>query len=146
ILNLEATDSHTIVITLREPTASILAALSSQLQGQFFILPKEADTGFNPERDPHGAGAYYLEEYLPSARLAYARNPNSYAKRSYPDRFETPIITENAQVVAQLIAGNIHTHYTRFPPDQVLDIKGDQPLIALYQTPIAQVGVTTFFG
>src|SRR5690606_16708842 len=37
-------------------------------------------------------------------------------------------------------------HYTRFPPDSVLDIKKDQDRIALYQTPIAAVGTTTFFG
>jgi peptide/nickel transport system substrate-binding protein len=146
ILSLEATDNTTVVIKLREPTASILAGLSSQLQGQFFIVPREAEGGFDIAKDPHGAGAYSLEEYVPSARLAYARNPNSYDKRSYPDRFETPIITENAQVIAQIVAGNIHTHYQRFPADSVLDIKGDQDQIALYQTPIASVGVTTFFG
>jgi ABC-type transport system substrate-binding protein len=76
----------------------------------------------------------------------YARNPNSYDKRSYPDRIETPIITENAQVIAQLTAGNLLTHYQRFPPDSVLQIKGDEPKIALYQTPITQVGISTFFG
>jgi ABC-type transport system substrate-binding protein len=120
--------------------------LSSQLQGQFFILPREADGGFDVAKDPHGAGAYFLEEYIPSSRLVYSRNPNSYDKRSYPDKIETPIITESAQVVAQIIAGNILTHYTPFPPDTVLQIKKDQEKIAMYQRPFTQVGVTTFFG
>jgi ABC-type transport system substrate-binding protein len=146
ILSLEATDDSTIVIKLKAPTASILAGLSSQLQGQFFILPREAEGGFDVAKDPHGAGAYFLEEYIPSSRLVYSRNPNSYDKRSYPDKIETPIITESAQVVAQIIAGNILTHYTPFPPDTVLQIKKDQEKIAMYQRPIGPVGATTFFG
>lgn len=146
ILSLEATDSSTVVIKLNEPTASILAALSSQLQGQFFILPREADGGFDVGKDPHGAGAYYLEQYQPSVGLKYARNPNSYDSHTYPDRIETPIISESSQVIAQLQAGNIHTHYTQLSPDAVVQIKKDQPQIGLYKWPMAYVGASTFFG
>ncbi len=146
VLSLEATDKNTIVIKLKEPTASILAGFSSQLQGQFFILPKEADGGFDVAKDPHGGGAYYLSEYVPSSRLVYSRNTGSYDKRSYPDKIQTPIITENAQVIAQLVAGNIHTHYTTLPPDSVVQLKKDQEKIGLYQWPFAATGVSTFFG
>jgi ABC-type transport system substrate-binding protein len=78
--------------------------------------------------------------------LKYRINPNRYDVRTYPEFIETPIITENAQVIAQITAGNIHTHYRAFPPDSVLQIKKDQEKIALYQSPIANVGVSTFFG
>jgi peptide/nickel transport system substrate-binding protein len=146
ILSLEATDSQTVVIKLREPTASILAAISPNLQGQFFIVPREADGGFDVGKDPHGGGAYFLEEYKPSAGLTYARNPNGYDQFTYPDKIQTPIITENAQVVAQMIAGNILTHYRAFPPEDVLDIKRQEDRISLYDSPFADVGVTTFYG
>ena len=131
-MSLTATDANTIQIKLKEPISSILSGFSSQLQGQYFILPKEADT-FDVQKNPIGAGAYYLSEYVPSSKLTYTRNPNSYDKNSYPEKIETPIITENAQVIAQLVAGNIYAHYTPVPADAVVQIKKDAPKIGLYQ-------------
>jgi len=146
VLSLTATDNRTVVVKLKEPVASILAGFSSQLQGLYFIVPKEAESAIDLRRNPVGAGAYYLSEYTPSARLVYTRNPNSYDKLSYPEKIETPIITENAQVIAQLTAGNIYTHYTAVPPESVMQIKRDAPQIGLYQTDINNVGVSIFFG
>jgi len=146
VLSLTATDDRTIVVKLKEPVASILAGFSSQLQGLYFIVPKEAESAVDLRRNPMGAGAYYLSEYTPSSRLVYTRNPNSYDKLSYPEKIETPIITENAQVIAQLTAGNIYTHYAAVPPESVMQIKRDAPLIGLYQTDINNVGVSIFFG
>src|SRR4026208_214976 len=65
ILSLAATDNKTVVIKLKEPVSSILAGLSSQLQGLYFVVPKEADGGIDLRRNPVGAGAYYLKEYVP---------------------------------------------------------------------------------
>lgn len=146
VLSLTAIDPRTIQIKLKEPVASIVAGFSSQLQGQFFIIPKEADGGFDVRRSPVGAGTYFLKEYVPSSRLVYERNPNSYDKQAYPQTIETPIITENAQVIAQLVAGNLYTHYTAVSPDSVVQTKKDAPGIGLYQTDIASVGVSIFFG
>jgi peptide/nickel transport system substrate-binding protein len=145
VMSLTATDANTIQVKLKEPISSILSGFSSQAQGQYFILPKEADS-FDVKKNPIGAGAYYLSEYIPSSKLTYTRNPNSYDKNSYPDKIETPIITENAQVIAQLVAGGIYTHYTPVPPDSVVQVKRDQPKIALYKTDIANVGTSVFFG
>jgi len=146
VLSLTATDAKTIQIKLKEPVASILAGFSSQLQGQFFIIPKEADGGFDVRRSPMGAGTYFLKEYVPSSRIVYERNPNSYDKAAYPQTIETPIITENAQNIAQLIAGNIYTHYTQLGADSVLQLKKDAPGIGLYATDITNVGTTVMFG
>ena len=145
VLSLTATDANTIQVKLKEPISSILSGFTSQLQGQYFILPKEADS-FDVKKNPIGAGAYYLSEYIPSSKLTYTRNPNSYDKNSYPEKIETPIITENAQVIAQLISGGIYAHYQAVPPDSVVQIKKDQPKIALYKTDINNVGVSAFFG
>jgi ABC-type transport system substrate-binding protein len=145
VLSLTATDARTVVVKLKEPISSILASFSSQLQGQYFIVPKEADA-FDLKKNPIGAGAYYLSEYVPSSRLTYTRNPNSYDKSAYPAKIETPIITENAQVIAQLVAGNVYTHYAAVPPDSVVQMKKDAPGIGLYQTDLFAVGVSVFFG
>jgi ABC-type transport system substrate-binding protein len=148
VLSMEAPDARTIVIKLKEPVASILAGFASQLQGQYFVMPKEAEGGFDVRRNPIGAGAYYLSEYVPSSRLVYTRNPNSYDKLSYPAQIETPIITENAQNIAQLVAGNMYIHYAGggISPDSVLQIKKDAPDIGLYQWDIGNVGATVIFG
>jgi len=145
VMSLTATDANTIQIKLKEPISSILSGFSSQLQGQYFILPKEADA-FDVKKNPIGAGPYYLSEYVPSSRLTYTRNPNSYDKQAYPEKIVTPIITEAAQVIAQLVSGGIYTHYTAVPPDAVVQIKKDAPKIGLYQTDIANVGTSIFFG
>jgi len=145
VLSLDATDNRTVVIKLKEPVSSILASFSSQLQGQFFIMPREAET-IDARRQPVGGGAYYLSEYVPSSRIVYQRNPGSYDKSAYPEKIETPIITESAQVIAQLVAGNIYTHYVPVPPDSVVQLKKDAAAISLYQTDINNVGVSIFFG
>jgi peptide/nickel transport system substrate-binding protein len=146
ILSFTATDNRTVVAKLKEPVSSILAGLSSQLQGLYFVVPKEAESAIDLRRTPVGAGAYYLSEYFPSSRLVYTRNPNSYDKLTYPDKIETPIITENAQVIAQLIAGNIYANYNPVPATSVVQIKRDAPEISLYQTDLGNVGVSIFFG
>jgi peptide/nickel transport system substrate-binding protein len=146
ILSFTATDNRTVVAKLKEPVSSILAGLSSQLQGLYFVVPKEAESAIDLRRTPVGAGAYYLSEYVPSSRLVYTRNPNSYDKLTYPDKIETPIITENAQVIAQLIAGNIYANYNPVPATSVVQIKRDAPEISLYQTDLGNVGVSIFFG
>jgi ABC-type transport system substrate-binding protein len=146
VLSLEATDKNTIVLKLAKPSASLQASLASQLQGQFFILPRESENDYDPRSEPKGAGAYYLSEHIPSSRLVYKRNPNNYDNLSYPEEIDTPIITETAQVVAQLVAGQVYTHYTPVSPNDVLIIKGDAPDIGLYSTDIANKGVTVFFG
>src|SRR5215218_10314983 len=76
ILSMTATDAKTVVVKLKEPLSSILAGLASQLQGLYFVVPKEAESAIDLRRSPVGAGAYYMSEYVPSSRLVYTRNPN----------------------------------------------------------------------
>src|SRR5688572_12619356 len=66
VLSLTATDANTIQIKLKEPISSILSGFTSQLQGQYFIMPKESDS-FDVRKTPIGAGAYFLSEYIPSS-------------------------------------------------------------------------------
>jgi ABC-type transport system substrate-binding protein len=147
VMSMTAPDARTVVLKLKEPISSILAGFAQNIQGQYFILPKEADGGFDVRRSPMGGGTYYLSEYLPSSRLVYTRNPNHFNKNiAWPEKMESPIISESAQVAAQLSSGGIHMHYTTVSADSVLQIKKDAPAISLYQTDIANIGVSVFFG
>src|SRR4051794_11188995 len=60
IISMTATDSKTIAVKLLQPQASILAAISSRAASGFWILPKEAEGGFDPRKDQRGSGAYVL--------------------------------------------------------------------------------------
>ncbi len=146
VLSLEATDKNTIVIKLKEPVASILAGFSSQLQGQFFILPKEADGGFDVAKDPHGRRRLLPRRIRPVVPPDLQAQPEQLRQEVLPgnDRDADHHGERSGDRAAR--RGNIYTHYTTLPPDSVLQIKKDAEKIGLYQTPIANVGVSTFFG
>ena len=42
-----AVDNQTVVIKLKEPVSTIFARLAGEFPGLYFIVPKEADGGFN---------------------------------------------------------------------------------------------------
>jgi ABC-type transport system substrate-binding protein len=145
VLSLTSTDAKTIVIKLKEPVASILTSFSNQASGWLFVYPKEAESGFDMRRNPMGSGVYYISDYAPSTRFVYSRNPNFYDKNTaFADKIEVPIITEYAQGIAQLKAGNLHWYAIN--ADEVLQTKKDVPDLNMYQTDPASLGITSFFG
>jgi ABC-type transport system substrate-binding protein len=104
---LTAPDSRTIVLKLKFPDASTIAQFAGTT---FSPMPREFDGGFDPRTTVRGHGPYMLEEYNPSGRFVWAKNPNYYVKdRPFLDKIEIPIIPEYATRLAQFRAGNIHT-------------------------------------
>lgn len=116
-------DSRTVVLTMREPNSAVLAQLVSQ---QFSPQPREAEGGFNPRLETRGSGPYILEEYVPSVRLVWRKNPDYYVKdRPFFDKIEVPIVTDNAQRLAQFRAGNIYTDVLVAAQQDVVTMKKD---------------------
>ena len=129
--SIAATDPRTLVIKLKRPDATTLPLFAST--DGFYIMPKEADGGFDPATDVRGNGPWQLEEYMPSVRFVWRRNPDYYVKdRPFPDTLERPIITETAQRLAQFRAGNIHTDIVNNAQESVLQLKKDTPKAVLY--------------
>ncbi len=105
--SMTAPDANTLVVKLAAPDASALTMLGSS--AHLFILPKEAESGFDPRNTVRGSSAWTVEKYQQSVGFTYAKNPNWYrSDRPFADKIELPIVSEYAQQLAQFRAGNVH--------------------------------------
>ncbi len=126
ILSLTAPDSRTLVFKLAFPFAAFLAILD-----YLWLLPKEADTQFDPRAEIHGSGPWILDEWRPGARLVWRRNPDWHIKgRPFMDKVEEPILPEYASRLAQFRARNIHTQALNL--EDILPTRSDLPGLRLY--------------
>jgi ABC-type transport system substrate-binding protein len=126
VLSVEASDDSTLVIKLSKPDATIIPLFSAT--DHLYIMPTEADGQFNPETEVRGNGPWQLQEYVPSSRFVWKKNPNYYVdNRPFPDLLERPIVTELSQQLAQFRAGNIHTDIVANAQQEVVQLKQDVP-------------------
>ncbi len=131
IESMTAPDTKMIVLKLHTPDAAVLPQLTS---AQFSPHPKEADGGFNPRTDVRANGPWFVEEYVPSSRLVFKRNPDFYIKdRPFYDRLEVPIVSDAATRLAQFRGGNIHTDVLEGSQEQVVQTKKDLPQTLMMQ-------------
>lgn len=108
VSSISAPDKNTVVFKMDHPDASIIPLFTAA--DKFYVFPREAESGFDPRREIRGAGPWILEEYVPSARFLWARNPDYHVKgRPFPDKLEVPILRDPSQQMAQFRAGNIYT-------------------------------------
>jgi peptide/nickel transport system substrate-binding protein len=109
--SLSTPDARTVTLKLKEPAAGLIATLANATCGNFFLLPKEAEGGFDPRRTPIGTGPYYMSENTPSVRTVYTRNPGYWDdKVGFVETIETPLLSEYASTLAQFIAGGIYAY------------------------------------
>jgi ABC-type transport system substrate-binding protein len=102
-------DPRTVVVKLKQPDAGILALFASDRL--FYVLPREADAGFDPRLEPRGYGPYRLNDNRPGVFRSWARNPEYFVKgRPLIDTIEMPVIGDYSSRLAQFTAGNIWTH------------------------------------
>ena len=145
VLSFTAVDSRTISIKLKEPLVYALALFGNTTNGGLLILPKEADTGFDPRGDMIGTGPFSLSNYTQSVGFTFKRNPDYWDQDwAYVDQVDMPIITEYAAALAQLKAGSIYrfAHVSSdIKSEDVLPLKRDEPRIAVYQGDLNAAGV-----
>ena len=128
--SLTAPDDRTIVVKLVRPDSAVIPGFSSF--DHFYVTPRETEGGFDPMTTVRGHGPWILEEFVPSARVTYRKNPDYYLKdRPYPDRLEMPIVSDYAQRLAQFKAGNIYTNVVL--PKDVIQGKRDVPQALMIQ-------------
>jgi ABC-type transport system substrate-binding protein len=109
---------------LKQFDASLIQLLTAW--DHFYIMPRESDGQFDPQTEVRGHGPWILDEYLPSARVTWARNPDYYVKgRPFPDKLERPIVPDYSQQIAQFVAGNIWTSVAN--PEDIVRTKNDAP-------------------
>ncbi len=102
----EAVDDHTLKFTLDFPSADFLDDLADT--NKLFVLPKEADGGFDLKQQMIGTGPWVMKNYAPSQGFTYEKNPDWVVKGlPYTDGVEVSIIPEYANRLAQFQAGNL---------------------------------------
>ena len=142
--SVQTPDRNTFVFKLAEPSTVLMDYLTDGFY--FWVMPKEADGGFNPDSAAYGAGPYIVEDFLSGSHLRMSRNPNYYDKPlPYFDRQEWFIIPETAAQLAQFEAKTLDLG-AGVQPETVVDVYNRHPGMVLYQTPITNVGLTARFG
>jgi peptide/nickel transport system substrate-binding protein len=104
--SLTRVDANTVVMKLLSPDHTVLPALADF--ATFYVMPREVDGGFDPQRDIRGHGPWILDKYEPSVGFSFRRNPD-YFRTNFIERLERPILPEYATRQAQFRAGNIYT-------------------------------------
>ena len=123
-----APDAQTVVLKMKQPDSSVVPLLSEY--AHFYVLPKEADGGFDAKTNVRGAGPWILDEFTPSARSVWRKNPDYFvSNRPFPDKLERPIVLDYAQQLAQFKAGNLWTTVAR--QEDVVKTKQDVPATVL---------------
>src|SRR5262249_38065299 len=98
-------DARTATFKLAFPTVSFLPSTAYFLT-VISIMPKETGNGFDPKNETRGSGPWQLKSYQPSLGAIYQKNQNWYDKdRIFFDSYETPIIPDPSQRLAQFKAG-----------------------------------------
>ena len=136
ILTVTAPDPKTVVFKLKEPASYIMQRIANMITGELgSIYPRETDAGFDPRKGQIGTGGFMLDNYVPSASLAYKKNPDYWDKNAvFIDRLEMPIINQAAARDAQLKVGGIYAvgGLADIAAENVLQYKKDEPRLNLY--------------
>jgi peptide/nickel transport system substrate-binding protein len=148
--SMTAPDANTLVVKLAAPDASALTMLGSS--AHLFILPKEAEGGFDPRNTVRGSGPWTVEKYQQSVGFTYAKNPNWYrSDRPLADKIEMPIVSEYSQQLAQFRAGNVQYfaitgQQAGVQQQDVLQTKKDVPDLNLVIGEYATSWFNSWFG
>jgi peptide/nickel transport system substrate-binding protein len=103
----EAVDDYTLNFTLDFPSADFLDDLADT--NKLFVMPKEADGGFDPKQQMIGTGPWVMTNYSPSQSFSFDKNPDWVVQGlPYTDHCDVAIIPEYANRLAQFQAGNLH--------------------------------------
>ncbi len=100
----EYPDDRTVVMSLKAPNAAFLDVIADA--SLLYIVPTEAESGFNMAKSMIGTGPWVFESYQPSIGFKFKRNPEWY-ETGFPlvDAIEITTIPDYANRVAQFQAG-----------------------------------------
>jgi ABC-type transport system substrate-binding protein len=150
IASIEAPDSETVVVKLAHPDVTILSALSTEVLGTLYILPKEAadESVIDIPRQAIGTGPYYLTEDS-EIEYRWKKNPN-FSRPSltngepFIDEIVEPVITDRAAGGAQFRAGALLEY--GLPAEEVLQAKRDNNDLLMRANPPSTFNERLYFG
>ncbi len=140
--SIQKIDNRTVVYKMAFPWAPLMSTFA---HGAHLVLPREAESQFNPKNEVRGSSAWMLDKYEPSARFSWRKNPNWYRKDvPYLDGYDTPIITEPATRLAQFTAKAIDTYSP--PAADVAALIQKFPELKLYEGDVPSTNLNMAFG
>ena len=117
-----ATDPHTLVVTLKQPSASFLAYVSLYAAS---IAPEKAvkAQGSKFWDHPIGSGPYVLAEWVKGDHVTLRRNPH-YWQKPYPylDQLRFDVLSDDNTRMLKFRGGELDIA-TNVPPNQVEPLK-----------------------
>lgn len=147
--SMTAIDDQTLQIKLNRPVATILSSFVGGIPGTLYIVPTEAESAIDLKGTLAGSGPWYLEEWVPSSRISFRKNPGfGQDERDVPylDGLDFADLNEYATVLAQFKTGDVHDTYANFLPDDLLITKQDIPELEIHTPGITTANVRAFFG
>ncbi|HEY7332778.1 MAG TPA: ABC transporter substrate-binding protein [Candidatus Limnocylindria bacterium] len=124
ISSVEATDEHTVTITLREPSATFLYAITLPpfaIVSPAVLESTNADdpaaSTFGTEEVQGGTGPFVLQSYTPDENATLVRNENYWGTPALLDRLIIRPIADPAARLQALQAGSIHAYDLVSPTD-----------------------------
>src|SRR5713101_5989328 len=144
----EAVDTYTLRVRMKEPSGALPMALAGYFRGIPMVSPKGVEKyGEDWKRHPIGTGPFMMKEWLPGERVLLVKNPHYFQKGlPYLDALDCRIMKDPLTATAALRAGEID-FITRVPMQQV-PILERSPAITLVTGPamIPTVGLLNLRG
>lgn len=120
VSSIETPDAKTAVVKLAKPYAPILNLFANPQY--LWILPKEVDSGFDPNKEQIGSGPWILNQLQPDVAIDLTRNPSWFVKdRLHLDGIRQVVLAETAQEVAQFQAEKLD--YAAIPAEQKSEVE-----------------------
>ena len=129
VSKVEAVDSHTVRVTMKQPQAPFLSNLAIFSFG--IASPKAVEKwGTEYGKHPVGTGAFKFVEWKPNQEVVLEANPDYWGVKPKVKRVVVRNIKDNSQRLAALKAGEIHGMFG-LNPDDIKVVKSDpEPLHA----------------
>jgi peptide/nickel transport system substrate-binding protein len=116
----EAVDTSTLRVRMKEPSGALPMALAGYFQGIPMVSPQAVEKyGEDWKRHPVGTGPFMMQEWIPGKHVLLAKNPH-YFKQGLPylEALEFRIMKDPLTVTTALRAGEIDL-IARVPMQQV---------------------------
>ena len=115
ITNVEASDAHTVKITLKRPTGSFLFNLG---WGDAVIVASESAEG--NKTNPIGTGPFQFSRWVSGDRVELARNEAYWGEKPALAGATFKFISDPAAAVAAMMAGDVDA-FANFPAPELMD-------------------------